>query len=111
MMPTKPLFDRGTTPHLTFWVKDQTFDLTLPVDTNVTISQGGTRIEKSGVDVEINPETHEITAFYTQEETLRLCAGLAEYQINWLFANGLRADSGEPCPFTIGRTLLGRVMA
>lgn len=80
---------RGTTPTLTFTIKNQDIDLSAAQNVYVTLAQGsklGSKlmIEKTGADLEI--ETRTVSVFLTQKESLQLLEGSnCEVQINWTY--------------------------
>ena len=74
---------RGTTPTFTFTIQSQTLDLTEAQNVYVTIEQGRTVIEKTGESLDV--EAKKVSVYLSQDESMKLCEGAADVQINWTY--------------------------
>ena len=79
---------RGTTPTITVHITGETFaDSTL----YVTLRQGNTIITKKNNDIikTVDGENCTLYVYFSQEETLSLEQGSAQFQIRWINSNSL----------------------
>lgn len=100
---------RGTTPTLTFHVKDETLDLTTLAALWITFkSKAGNpkQIEKTFTleDVNVDAANHNIEVYMSQEDTLEFMTSNMEFQIRARFDN----DKAYASP--IKDDLIGRIL-
>ena len=93
-----------------------TFILTVPNSVDLTTVRNLCFSLKQNNNVLINKfidaltvESHTVSVFLTQIETLKLSAGQAKIQLNWLWSNGTRGGTYE-VTITILENLLKEVM-
>ena len=100
---------RGTTPTLTFHVKDETLDLSTLAALWITFkSKAGNpkQIEKTFTleDVNVDAENHNIEVYMSQEDTLELMNASMECQIR------ARFDDDKAYASTIEDLPIGRIL-
>lgn len=76
-------FVRATTPTFTLTVKDKNVDLTQSINVYATFEQTGTKITKTGNDLEVEEQV--VKCWLTQEESLSLSVGSLDVQVNWTY--------------------------
>jgi hypothetical protein len=77
---------QATTPTIIMNLPE-TVDLTQAQTIVFSLVQGSTNIKKTITDA----EAHQVSVFLSQTETLGLSIGAAQVQLNWTYADGIRA--------------------
>lgn len=101
----------GCTSALPIELDDTSINLDEAAHVYVTLTQGDTKITVTGEQVETNG--HELTAYFTQAETLRLRDNApAAGQVNWVYEDNGAVSRGGTDPFEveIGTQLLRRTL-
>lgn len=104
---------QGTTPILTFTIKNQNVNFQEAQNIYVSIVQDHFEIIKTGEDLEVGERRIEVRL--TQQESFRLCEGKnAEVQINWTYYDidgiTLRRAATRVRSIRINKQLLKRVI-
>lgn len=81
---------QATTPTFILTLPD-TVDLSQAANIYFSLRQKNVLIEKTGDDLTVDGQT--VSVYLGQAETLQLCSGAAQIQLNWTYANGSRACS------------------
>lgn len=81
---------KGTTPTI-ICTLPETVDLTAAENVYFSLQQGANIITKTGNSLDVS--AHEVSVYFSQEETLSLSPGTARVQLNWTYANNSRACS------------------
>ena len=84
---------RGTTPTVTFTLKDETIDLEEAASVYVTFRQGRRTLRKTGEELTLSGNVAEVRLSQSESLTFDACLEPVFAQLNWLYGNGARACS------------------